>query len=83
MHLLRACNADNSCSKDCSLSYVTLASIVMVLRCMSRKMSDVVGPSTLNGLMGTLRTLHSVSMALRLCSHISESAGPTVKKLSK
>ena len=83
MHLLRACNADNSCNKDCFLSDVILASIVMVLRCMPRKVSEVVGLSTLDGLIGTLRMLHNVNMALRLCSHTSESAGPAVKKSSK
>ena len=68
VHLLQACNDDNSCSSDRFLSGVMLVSMVMVLRCMPRKVSEIAGPSTLDGLIGTLRDLHSVSMALRFYS---------------
>ena len=83
IHFLRACINNRSCNNDCFLSEVILASIDIVLRCMPRNVSDVSGPSILDGLMGTLSFLHSVSMKLRFCSHSSESAGPAVKKSSK
>ena len=83
VYLLWVHNDDNSCSSDCFLSEVMLASTVMVLRCVPRKMSEVVGPSTFDGLTGTSNILYSVSIALRLCLHVSELAGPAVKKSSR
>ena len=56
-----------------------IASIDTVSRCMPRNVSEVVGPSTLDGLTGTLVVLHNVSMALRFLSHASKLAGPAVK----
>ena len=44
---------------------------MLALRCMPRKVSEVGGPSTLDGLMRTLWVLHSVSTALSLCSQAS------------
>ena len=46
---------------------------------MPKKVSDVVGPSTLDGLIGALSVLHSVIMARRFCSQVSELAEPVVK----
>ena len=55
------------------------ASIEIVSRWMPKKVSDVVGPSTLNGLIGALSVLHSVNMAWRFRSQVSELAEPAVK----
>ena len=63
VHFLRECSKDNSYNKDCFLLEVILASIEIVLRCMSKNVSEVAGPSTLDGLMGALIVLHSASMA--------------------
>ena len=63
LYLFLACNEDNSCSNACFLSEVKLASIEVVLRCMPKNVSEVVGPSTLDGLIGTLSFSHKVNMA--------------------
>ena len=57
------CNEDNSCSNACFRSKVMLASIEVVLRCMPKNVSEVVGPSTLDGLIGTLSFSHKANMA--------------------
>ena len=54
VHLLRAGSKVSSCSRDCFLSFVIFASIEIMSRCMPKKVSDVIGPSTLDGLMGVL-----------------------------
>ena len=78
-----ACNEDNSCNNAYFLSEVMLASIEVVLRCMPKNVSKVVGPSTLDGLIGTLSFSHKANVAKRFSSRVLESAGPAVKKLSK
>ena len=55
------------------------ASIEIVSRWMSKKVSNVVGPSTLDSLIGALSPLHSVNMACRFRSQVSELAEPAVK----
>ena len=73
----------NSCSRDCFLSSVMFASIEIVSRWMPKKVGDVVGPSTLDGLIGALSISHSVNMAWRFRSQVSELAEPAVKKSFK
>ena len=50
---------------------------------MPKKVSEVEGPSTLNGLIGTSSLLHSASIALRFCLHMLELPEPAVKKSSR
>ena len=57
------CNEDNSCNNTCFLSEVMHASIEVVLKCMPKNTSKVVGPSTLDGLTGTLSFSHNANMA--------------------
>ena len=52
-------------------------------RWMPKKVSDVVGPSTLDDLIDALSVSHSVNMAWRFRSQVSELAEPAVKKSSK
>ena len=49
---------------------------------MPKKVSDVAGPSTLDGLIGALSVLRSVNMACGFFSYMSELAEPAVKKWS-
>ena len=74
-----ACNEDNSCSNVCFCLEVMLVSIEVVLIRMSKNVSEVVGPSTLDGLIGTLSFPHKANMARRFSSQVLESAGPAVK----
>ena len=48
-----------------------------------RKVSEVVGPLTLDILIGALILSHNINMAVKLRAHTGESAGPAVKKSSK
>ena len=50
---------------------------------MARKVKDVVGPSTLDDLIGTLMLLHNVNTDCKFSEHCDEFTGPTVKKPSK
>ena len=70
-------------SKACFLSFEMLAFIVAVFKWMPRKVNDVVGPSTLDSLMGALMSLHKLSVACKFAEHCDEWAGPAVKKSSK
>ena len=63
LYIFPECNEDNSCNIACFLSEVMLASIEVVLRCMPKNVSEVVGPSTLDGLIRILSFSHNANMA--------------------
>ena len=73
----------NSFTSDCFLSDVILASMGMVSIGIPRNVRQVVGPSTLDCLIGALILLQNVSMLRRYVEHMFESAGPAVGKLSR
>ena len=60
-----------------------LASMATVFRWMPKKVSEVEGPSTLDGLISTSSLLHSASIVLRFSLHMLELAETAVKKSSR
>ena len=64
-------------------SGVMLASIVIVSKCIPRKVLAVGGPSILDDFTGALMRWHNDNMELRLLLQIGESGGPAVRKSSR
>jgi len=60
-----------------------LASIVSLLRGIPRNINEVVGPSTLDSLMGALMSLHKVNIDCKFSEHRNEFARLAMKKSSK